>query len=67
MHTALRGLLFAGLVAAMTVSLQHYVERAIRLTEEALDARPEQGQSSYRDDRNQRKHECVLNECLSSF
>ena len=51
----------------MTVSLQHCVERAIRLTEEALDARPEQGQGSYRDDRNQRKHECVLNERLSSF
>ena len=51
----------------MTVSLQHCVERAIRLTEEALDARPEQGQGSYRDDGNQRKHECVLNERLSSF
>ena len=51
----------------MTVGLQHRVERAIRLTEEALDARAEQGQCSYRDDRNQREHKRVLNERLSSF
>ena len=51
----------------MTVGLQHYVERAIRLIEEALDAPAEQGQGSYCEDRNQREHERVLNERLSPF
>ena len=51
----------------MTVGLQHRLERAIRLTEEALDLRAEQVQCSYRDDRNQGEQKRVLDKRLSSF